>query len=939
MKALVLLQQMQRLKDNLETTTRESVKQERRASVAELELATAMQKNTEMLSEIASLNLEIENLRRFANEMSSSRSDLSASADQLSRVMIDGLSSLDSFVADTVARANTGLIGRLISRPNGEPTTISIVIPEVLPQAILVAMNTEKQLSVDFGITGLFSASVKIVEGAMQSFSRALEAVLADVTLKATGMDSLELLLRDSERSWINERTGYHDEILSLKTELSSVIDSRNRTEMDLQNSEREIDKLRLLLREYSTQREELESEYRIALDNINNLQDAFAEAESVCLELQTRIRSTNTELTAKSDELKLVSEHVELSQRRANNAESMLQKVRTDCERFRSERDSISTVRRTLELELERTRIELSAAVTQAQNRLIVEEEAKAKFALEKLLSSLGSTLDQISTNFSTAAATANNISNLNLSGIELDHSSTALVTAQQNGLFSPIAHKLRGGTGAGSASLIGDSSFVSTDGSIIQEHPDPSWRVDLAVKRLTELRTWSREESRQRRSLLEKIEILTLELNRIKKVSDETSTELRLSISKEMEKTAELKERCREIADLRDNMLKNHDDLDRQKKEYAALLLSFEEEKRLRSKLLVEMQTKDSEMRKLTLKWEHSEASLVSTHDELTASRQRLTELTTEYESCAELLKATKANNARLSSSLGLLEKGVEKDLSDRGLLQQRLTEVQGTASESIRLRHHVTELDATVTQLRLQLRQYTLNCDTLEDASKKLTHDNEMLKRKTSSLELRLEQALKERFDLQQENNELRLEAAKANHQYEIESAAKTKAEVALAALAKDGRGRHNAEDYSALVEEVEGKFYVDEEEKNILRHSNHTLKLALDEKDTQRHGDQLKISKLEKELALLKSKVSKSTVELLEANNKASTLRSQGRKARTQVLDIVAELRSLLELVRASAPSVLGTGVDLTFLLETGKIAVITYNTIQCMCVLL
>jgi chromosome segregation ATPase len=908
-----------------------TTEQRRRADLAEQELLSALENDKQMQSEVQILEEELESLRASFADVSFSRTRLLTSADEFAQSMRDQLTKLDSFVADIVARSNVSVAGRLLPKSNGDVVSISVSVPSVphhahSHSALIVSDN---HATVDFGISSLFAVSVSIVEGAMLSLSNAIESCLADAAVKANKVEVLELQLRDNSRAWGKDKEDLLAQLTSLRLQLQQSSTSHVHYESEIEKLERAIEKSRLVIQEYANQKEELESEYKSAMENVHSLQAAFNEAETVCLDLHSKIRSYANDASNKADEIRYLQDQLEQTAKRASGAELTLQKVGIDCDRYKSERDSLVTVKKTLELELEKLRKENTAALVKANDRASLEEENRSKFVVEKLLSALGSSLDALSTNL--AAGRPGSLLNTSASFDSLQNISdikdeTSTRSTSKQSIFSPIGQRLRSqdilnvsANDSDVSTAFGDNSFSSDAAKSLPLEQ----RVELAVKRLADIRTWSRDESKSRKILLERLETMNSEGLRLQRHIDELQGELHQASTRETERICELKERGKQLAELHSKLAKNAEDMSRLRDDQSQLASLMDEERRSKSKLTAELQIRDTEIKRLTLKLENMDTTVRRNEEEITNCNSRMAELCAERESYLEQLQTTKANNARLSASLGLLEKGLDRDLSDRGALQQKLSMVQSTASESLKLKSQISDLETGLHQAKEQLRSAVDARGVLDDQGRRLVNENESFKRRLVSAEARIEQLQKDKLALQETTLELNLTVSRITQQLDLESASKTRAETALAALSRSERTKTLAGDYSALVEEVEEKVHIDEEEQNQLRSMNHALKLALDEKESQRHAENSRCTKLEKDVSTLKQKLSRAITDLSDADTKASVLRAQGRKARNQVVEAINQIRSSIDLVRSDSLLLGGKGVDSSLLMDDGK----------------
>jgi predicted nucleic acid-binding Zn-ribbon protein len=216
----------------------------------------------------------------------------------------------------------------------------------------------------------------------------------------------------------------------------------------------------------------------------------------------------------------------------------------------------------------------------------------------------------------------------------------------------------------------------------------------------------------------------------------------------------------------------------------------------------------------------------------------------------------------------------------------LEQKLLDNESHAVSAIRLKSQVAELESALHVARDTLRTVTEAKDTAEHQLHVCQFELESLKSSLRSAESRLEQSQRERIALQEECHSNRIAVAKLSQQLDQEQANRLRAESNVEALKRTKSSRSDA-DYTAIMGDVEGKIFMGEEERNEMQNQNHSLKLRLDEKESSRIAEESRALKLEREIQLLKSKLNMTSQEIAASNTRAAALRTEGRRARTQV----------------------------------------------------
>jgi chromosome segregation ATPase len=536
---------------------------------------------------------------------------------------------------------------------------------------------------------------------------------------------------------------------------------------------------VKILLAEFSRQKEELEGECRASMNNAESLQSALAEAEAVCLDLRSKLRASQSDNESKLDELSTTSVQLDLCRKRLAEADLSLEKLTTNHARLKSEKDAMDGVRRSLEAELDRSRAEVSSLKIQFR---AAEEDNKSSYEIEKVLAALSTTLDQIGSSLASFP-----------SSLSRSADKTTEITSQEDNL-----------TG----------------------------RVEHAVRRLGDLRNWAREECRTRRMLEEKLESLEQDVVASNAANDSLQDQLKRVMHSASEKSHECREKIKEIGELQSNLLRKQEDIEKLRRELQGSQISHDDEKKHRLKLLSDIQLKDSELARVSVELDGAKSALARTSDQLTNTRDRMAEVVAELEQRNEQLKITKANNTRISSSLEVLEKGVDRDRTDRGILEQKLLDSESYAVASMRLKNQVSDLESSLHTTRDMLRHVSETKDVAEHQLHACQIELESVKKSLRSAESRLEQSQRERIALQEECHNNRLAVSKLSHQVDQEHASRMRAETNLEALNRATASRPLDQSYATIMGDVEGKIFLSEEERNEMHSQLHSLKLSLE-----------------------------------------------------------------------------------------------------------
>jgi peptidoglycan hydrolase CwlO-like protein len=161
-------------------------------------------------------------------------------------------------------------------------------------------------------------------------------------------------------------------------------------------------------------------------------------------------------------------------------------------------------------------------------------------------------------------------------------------------------------------------------------------------------------------------------------------------------------------------------------------------------------------------------------------------------------------------------------------------------------------------------------------------------------------------KENVALSEESKKLHRKLAKATENVELEHAKFVRVEAALEAMSQT-IGKPETDNYTAIVNDVQAKLRVDSEDKQNLRSQLHALQLASDQKDSKIDSLKMKATNLEREMHVVRQKLQKTKEEEEAARTKSRTLRHEGRKARSCILEAVTHMWDIVNVARTEAKS--------------------------------
>ena len=567
-----------------------------------------------------------------------------------------------------------------------------------------------------------------------------------------------------------------------------------------------------------------------------------------------------------KTAELESVSEHAEALRHRASEAELQHEKLTATLARVKAEKDAVDNVRRSVEQELERARVELSALRGRARG-----DDGHAGFEVEKLLAALGSTLDQV-----VAAA---------------HPPLPAAAGAVGDGALVPAGGIAASSTGRASPSP--SLSLARMDGLPLSE------RVDLTVRRLGDLRAAHREEGKLRRALEERCDGLAKEAAALRAAADDAAAQARRAQQAGADKDLQLKERARELADAQAELSRRGEELERLRQEDTSLGGTLEVERRARQKASQDAQAKDGELLAVRGELEAHKAAHAKAAEQLQATRQRLQEATVELEGHTEQLRLAKASNLKLNVTLEQLERGAEAEAAERHALERRLEEAEAQRAVAAQLRAQLQQAQDALSAGKVALREDQEGKQDVEGKLVRTARDLDGSRRALHAAEVRHAELSREKSALQAENGELRAACDKARERAEQEFALRMQTEATVEALRRaSSESRLLSQDLTERESRAELQAAHAEEEKRTLRTSLVALKATYEEKDRERVSEANARKRAEAELTKCRAAVDKAQADLSVELARSKAVRVEGKRARKQVLDAVALLRRAL-----------------------------------------
>ena len=579
-------------------------------------------------------------------------------------------------------------------------------------------------------------------------------------------------------------------------------------------------------------------------------------------MDLRGRMRALQVEDEKKASELETQAEQLQAMRKKNSDHEFQIEKASAAADRLRAEREAMDNVRRSVEGELDRCRIELSGLRTQARD---TEQDGQAAFEVEKLLGALKTTMDQLS---------------------------ASIAVASSSGGTAPTAR---------SSPFTKTPTHLEDSGNSIAL--SLSVRVDSAVTRLGELRSWAREDAKIRRNTEEKLITQEQDIAANQAAAEDVQKQLRKALSQSSEREMEIREKMKEITELRYDSDRKDEEIEKLRKEDSSLGGTLEIERRSRQKQLAELHARDGELMFLRSELEGQKNGNTKTLNLLSELKARLQEASEEVEEKGEQLRVVKAHNLKLNVTLEQLERGSEADNRDRVTLEKRVVSTDSMNSVISGLKSQLGAAEDTTRGLREQLRGLVESKIELEARHTQALKDIESNRKVLHSSEIRHNEILKEKSALVSESFELRSALAKAKDRTDHEYTLRLQTESNVETLKRaSNENRLLTMDYTEREGRTEMLYVQGEEEKKTLRSSLVALQSAYDEKERARLSEISLKQRAEADLVKYKAMMEKANFDLADSTARAKALRTEGRKARKQILECVSLVRDMVYLVQ-------------------------------------
>ena len=705
--------------------------------------------------------------------------------------------------------------------------------------------------------------TVSELKSTVQSLINSLKSVNTILTQKSELCKKFERKLNVVQSDFEKDKRslqGQFDELSDAhKQEKAKVLDISDKLNSFLA----ENDNLKAQNHELHQIRSELEDEIRTLKDTGKDLRHTLKDAEILCAELRSKVRHLLADKENLSADVTLLREESEISMRRITDLELQVEQNALTLGQVKAERDTLDNIKLQLTHELEVTKKDVAIA-TRENKPVLSNESMKASFELERLLAALGATLDHLQ------------------------------VTLQSKSDLSDSHHNE-------TLKLIGD-------GINMEERGDKSdsalvgQRVEKAIKRLSTVRSWSRDERRNKRLADETILNLRSELEKLRLSTSQEAKDYRDTIEGLQTKEDQLLVRASNLSSLEAQNAAYDKENAKLKKERDELSALVNQNKHEIHAVDLSLQSKDLEISRL-------KQALDSDGDTLGDLKDTVMQLQSELESrqtlCDEQdsnIRGLKATSHRQKDCIERLEGVISRNKKEIEEMEMKLKlRSDGLDTES---QENYLKIRALEVELRELKQSHRKEISALKEKLDAEEAENASAATTIVALEGKLQVATNEASFQKQELNTSRQELERLRDRIDKEVSEHRNTLSTLATIQTlEAKWRETSEEYQALKEEAESKLHG---ALGQLKAVTAELSDANVQKDKYRDESSNKaneVAKLQQSVDQLSSQLDRTRRELQNANTRGSALRAEGRQIRNEVVNAVNELNEVTNILHS------------------------------------
>lgn len=734
-----------------------------RSSDIEIEFKSLQARYSEKNTELSRLNSDLklmeEELGQLTDLESTNRNDCellrknnSSLSNQLRKVKRDIQNLLHSEAtsrAQAIVESYGGTANPLLLRASSENYVVSLVDEtDIIPYT-------------DDGNSVLLSD----LKNTVSSFSSSLEMLSRELHNRDRIIKDLENDLTENAVAWEKEKSVLHSRIVlaAEASEEEKLVNNEFRSL--LQNVSDELERVKGEAKRSSNVINDLEANLRSKLLELDDLQNSLQLSERLHHEIAEDLRNEKKSAVETMNMLDKSQRDIQNLRQKITALNLTIEEKTSEIDRLLSSNQSLSEVKQTLEIELEQSRRDLELISTKEKN-LSRAEDSKAAYEVERLLAALAATVDHMQT------------------------SAQANVSFDQSLDFSLHSHNpfAAGGPASGQNLVL---------------------RVDQAVKRLSEMRSWAREEKRASRKLVSSNADLERELAALKSSNNERIRILTEDLEKARMREKNHQDSINTISEKESAVVRLQTELSVLQRELVVYRSSKDSDSEIRSAQAKELLAKESEISRLTRECQVCTAEKDNFEAKLYTAEREVANLRAENADIAEQHKKAKSNVSSMKDTIDRLEASVSRYKQEIEALQKRLLLAAANSGPAVEtMRHNLENTEKALVAAKEANEAYRR---TAEERSSASVAEIEEYRRRILQLENKLDIQLKARSSSSEEVASLRHELLKAQTQRETQSNEWNSSKAKMSALKNsEDEWRLQLNAASSMLESMEERY---------------------------------------------------------------------------------------------------------------------------------
>lgn len=620
--------------------------------------------------------------------------------------------------------------------------------------------------------------TIKQSQSTIERLCSQLRTLHSTVESKEHTLKKLEVQVISMQQKWDADMDKMQAKNSDLVAELEREHTLLIQTKADLKAHEGENAQLKSLVSEYSQQNLELEDDIKTSNETVSELRAALKEAEVLCVELRSRIRSLTTQQDELTTELATATNELTNARTKISNLEMQVEQWSADARRVKMERDNLLDLRNTLQSEVETARAEANVAMEKLRTRKS-DDDVRASFELERLLAALGATLDNV-------CGASSHVPRIMEGAGALDISVQSMTRDRQ-----PHHHQSLNSSFSSMDSAAGVSTIAN--------------RVEISVKRLTELRGLSRDEKRAKRQLEDKLQVLQHELEALKISTAQEKEEFRLAISEHIAKEKAVSQQLQYMDGISAQNVRLQDEINRLRQDMDGFSSGVDVDKKSLYGALSTVREKESELDHYKELLSDKMAECSSKADKIAGMESDIQDLKRRLDEKEESLRSVTSSGVRLQGTVDRLENSLERIKKEKAELEKKLKSAYDGGSGVVMSGSRVRELERELNEANRNHREAELE---LEEKILSLSTEKSDLEGRIASLEERLRQVSADSTAQRRENTLTAQELYRLQSRLDKEISDHKKTQAALQSVRHlEEDWRMQAEGTTAMMEEEE------------------------------------------------------------------------------------------------------------------------------------